>query len=71
MGGRYFVTVIQDHMLMHWGSMLMCATYMGMFWGITLRLVLCVRSVASVQAALDPYWAAKALWIWESERGVV
>ena len=41
----------------------MCATYMAMFWGITLWLAVCVGSVASVEAALDPKWNTKAFWI--------
>ena len=32
-------------------------------WGITLWLAVCVGSVASVEAALDPKWNTKAFWI--------
>ena len=39
-------------------------------WGITLCLALYVMCVASVQAALDPQWGAKAFWIWECVWGV-
>ena len=63
MDGRYLVTMITGCMEMYWGSMLIVATYMAMFWGITLWLAVCVRSVASVEAALDPKWATKAFWI--------
>ena len=52
MGGRYFVTMIPGRMEMYWGSMLMCATYMAMFWGITLWLAVCVRCVALVEGCL-------------------
>ena len=65
MGGRYLETMIPGRMEMYWGSVLICATYMGMFWGITLWLAVCVRSVAWVQAALDPQWGAKTFWIRE------
>ena len=54
MGGKFLVTMIPDRMKMYWGSMLICATHMGMFWGITLWLAVYGKSVASVQAALDP-----------------
>ena len=63
MGGRYLVTMIPGRMEMYWGSVLMCATYMAMFSGITLCLAVCVWSVASVEAALDPKWNTKAFWI--------
>ena len=63
MGGRYLVTVIPGRMEMYWGSVLMCATYITMFWGITLWLAVHVWSVASVVAALDPKWDTKAFWI--------
>ena len=63
MGGRYLVTMIPGRMEMYWGSVLMCATYMAMFWGITLWLAVCVWSVASVLAGLDPKWDTKAFWI--------
>ena len=62
MGGRYLVTMITDHMEMYWGSMLIYTTFMGMFLGITLWLAVCVRRVASRQAALDPQWGSKAFW---------
>ena len=52
MGGRYFVTMIPGRMEMYWGSMLMCATYMAMFWGITLWLAVCVRCVVLVEGCL-------------------
>ena len=63
MGGRYLVTMIPGRMEMYWGSVLMCATYMAMFWGITLWLAVCVWSLASVEAGLDPKWDTKAFWI--------
>ena len=63
MGGRYSVTMIPGRMEMYWGSVLICATDMGMFWGITLWLAVYVRSVASVEAALNPEWATKAFCI--------
>ena len=63
MGGRYLVTVIPGRMEMYWGSVLMCATYMAMFWGITLWLAVCVWSLALVEAGLDPKWDTKAFWI--------
>ena len=63
MGGRYLVTMIPGHMEMYWGSVLICATYGNVFWGITLWLAVCVRSVATVQAALDPEWCTRAFWI--------
>ena len=63
MGGRYLVTMIPGRMEMYWGSVLMCATYMAMFWVITLWLAVCGGSVASVEAALDPKWNTKAFWI--------
>ena len=53
MGSRYLVTMIPGRMEMYWGSVLMCATFMAMFRGITLWLAVCVKS-ASVEAALDP-----------------
>ena len=62
MGSRYLVTMIPGHIEMHWGSVLMCATYMAMFWGITLWLAECVGS-ASVEAALGPKWNTKAFGI--------
>ena len=62
MGSRYLVTMIPGRMEMYWGSVLMCATYMAMFWGITLWLAVCVGS-ASVEAALGPMWNTKAFWI--------
>ena len=48
MGGRYLVTMIPGRMEMYWGSVLMCATYKAMFWGITLWLAMHVGSVALV-----------------------
>ena len=63
MGGRYLVTMIPGHIEMYWGSVLICATYMAMFWGITLWSAVCVGSVASLEAALDPQWGTKAFWI--------
>ena len=42
MGDRYLVTRTPDRMLRHWGRMQMYITYMGMFWGKTLWLVVCV-----------------------------
>ena len=42
MGDRYLVTRTPDRMLMHWRRMQMYITYMGMFWGKTLWLVVCV-----------------------------
>ena len=63
MGGRYLVTMIPDRMEMYWGSVLKCATYMAMFWGITLWLPVHVWNVASVVAALDPKWDTKAFLI--------
>ena len=54
MGGSYLVTMIPGRMEMYWGNVLMCATYMAMFWAITLGLAVCVRCVASVEAAFDP-----------------
>ena len=58
MGSRYLVTMIPGRMEMYWGNVLMCATYMAMFWGITLWLAVCV-----VEAALGPMWNTKAFWI--------
>ena len=63
MGGRYLVTMILGCMEMYWGNVLMCTTYMAMFWGITLWLAVCEWSVASVEAGLDPKWDTKAFWI--------
>ena len=48
MGGRYLVTMIPERMEMYWGSVLMCATYMAMFWGKTNWLVVCMWCVAWV-----------------------
>ena len=42
MGDRYLVTRTPDRMLTHWGRVQMDTTYMGMFWGKTLWLVVCV-----------------------------
>ena len=42
MGDRYLVTRTPDRMLRHWRRMQMYITYMGMFWGKTLWLVVCV-----------------------------
>ena len=41
-GDIYLVTQTPDRMLMHWGRMQMYITYMGMFWGKTLWLDVCV-----------------------------
>ena len=38
----YLVTRTPDRMLRHWRRMQMYITYMGMFWGKTLWLVVCV-----------------------------
>ena len=38
----YLVTQTPDRMLRHWGRMQMYITYMGMFWGKTLWLDVCV-----------------------------
>ena len=62
-GGRYLVTVNPGRMEMYWWSVLMCTTYMAMFWGITLWLAVCVWSLVSVEAGLDPKWDTKAFWI--------
>ena len=76
MGGRYLVTMIPGRMEMYWGSVLMCATYMAMFWGITLWLAVCVWSVASVVAALDPELAeyvsdvCETSWPGNSQTGI-
>ena len=63
MGGSYLVTMIPGRMEMNWGSVLMCATYMAMFWGIILWLAVHVWSLASVETGLDPKWDTKAFWI--------
>ena len=53
MGDRYLVTRTPGRMLRHWGRVQMDTTYMGMFWGKTLWLVVCV--VCGVGSwALDP-----------------
>ena len=57
MGGRYLVTMIPGHMEM-------CSTYMAMFLGYhPLIGCVCVWSLASVEADLDPKWDTKAFWI--------
>ena len=42
MDDRHLVTRTPDRMLMHWRRMQMYITYMGMFWGKTLWLDVCV-----------------------------
>ena len=53
MGDRYLVTRTPDRMLRNWGRVQMDTTCMGMFWGKTLWLDVCV--VCGVGSwALDP-----------------
>ena len=53
LGDRYLVTRTPDRMLRHWGRVQMDTTYMGMFWGKTLWLVVCVMCGVG-SWALDP-----------------
>ena len=60
MGDRYLVTRTPDRMLRHWGHVQMDITYMGMFWGKTLWLVVCVLCGVG-SWALDPQRGCGAL----------
>ena len=60
MGDRYLVTRTPDRMLRHWRRMQMYITYMGMFWGKTLWLVVCVACGLG-SWALDPQRGCRAL----------
>ena len=60
MSDRYLVTRTPDRMLRHWGRMQMYITYMGMFWGKTLWLVVCVLCGLG-SWALDPQRGCGAL----------
>ena len=63
-GGRYVVTMIPGHIEMYWGSVLICATYMRMFWGITLGLAVCVWGVwHRFRQHWIPSGGIKAFWI--------
>ena len=60
MGDRYLVTRTPDCVLRHWGRVQMDTTYMGMFWGKTLWLVVSV--VCGVGSwALDPQRGCKVI----------
>ena len=64
MGDRYLVTRTPDRMLRHWRRMQMYITYMGMFWGKTLWLVVCVLCGLGSWAS-DPQrgcWASSGSW---------
>ena len=64
MGDRYLVTRTPDRMLRHWRRMQMYITYMGMFWGKTLWLVI-VCCVAWVREPRIPSGDAGVFWILE------
>ena len=56
----YLVTRSPDRMLKHWGRMQMYITYMGMFWGKTLWLDVCVMFGVGSWAS-DPQRGCRAL----------
>ena len=63
MGGRYLVTMILSRMERYWGSVLICATYMGMFW----RHHPVIGCVWGVWCRFRQHWipsgGARAFWI--------
>ena len=60
MNDIYLVTQTPDRMLKHWGRMQMYITYMGMFWGKTLWLDVCVMFGVGSWAS-DPQQGCRAL----------
>ena len=76
--GIYLVTRTPDRMLRHWGRMQMYTTYMGMFWGKTLWLVVCVLCGLGSWAS-DPQrgcgastgsWSGMSKsWMWTAGQG--
>ena len=68
----YLVSRTPDRMLMHWSRMQMYITYMGMFWGKTLWLDVCVFCGVGSGEPRIPSGDAGVFWILEwNERGPV
>ena len=61
----YLVSRTPDRMLMHWSRMQMYITYMGMFWGKTLWLDVCVFCGVGSCEPWIPSGDAGFFWILE------
>ena len=78
MDDRHLVTRTPDRMLMHWRRMQMYITYMGMFWGKTLWLVVCVLcglgfvslgSPAGMRGSSGSWSGMSKSWMWTAGQG--